>query len=291
MNILICSDGTPASDGAAHLGGMLARVTKAPVTLLGIVENPADDQPLRQALDRETDILAANWRRFGTSSKPASRLRRFSAKHLPGSTISSSSARAARTISGIFGNRSAPTKSSKQLNRRCWWRSATHERLSRILLCSGGKRFIDDAVRLTATLAAALHAEVTLFHIMAEPPAIVRSSHRTGGRRGLLCSLPARNLVVIWSAEKKALEKLGVAVKIRIRHGFIIDQLLDEMREGNYDLIVSGSSRARGPLRHYIMGDVTHRILDSAECSVLIARSQPQGPAKGLWQSMARLFR
>ncbi len=57
MNILICSDGTPASDGAAHLGGMLARVTKAPVTLLGIVENPADDQPLRQALDRETDIL------------------------------------------------------------------------------------------------------------------------------------------------------------------------------------------------------------------------------------------
>ena len=57
MNILICSDGTPASDGAAHLGGMLARATKAPVTLLGIVENPADDQPLRQALDRETDIL------------------------------------------------------------------------------------------------------------------------------------------------------------------------------------------------------------------------------------------
>jgi hypothetical protein len=36
---------------------------------------------------------------------------------------------------------------------------------------------------------------------------------------------------------------------------------------------------------------VTHRILDSAECSVLIARSQPQGPAKGLWQSIVRLFR
>ena len=82
--------------------------------------------------------------------------------------------------------------------------------------------------------------------------------------------------------EKKTLEKLGVTVKIRIRHGFIVDQLLEEMQEGNYDLIVSGSSRARGPLRHYIMGDVTERILESAACSVLVARSQPPGPAKGL---------
>ena len=48
----------------------------------------------------------------------------------------------------------------------------THEGLSRILLCSGGKHFIDDAVRLTGTFAAALHAKVTLFHVMAEPPAI-----------------------------------------------------------------------------------------------------------------------
>jgi hypothetical protein len=32
----------------------------------------------------------------------------------------------------------------------------TRERLSRMLLCSGGKHFIDDAVRLTGTLAAAL---------------------------------------------------------------------------------------------------------------------------------------
>ena len=87
------------------------------------------------------------------------------------------------------------------------------------------------------------------------------------------------------------LEKLGVIVKVRVRHGFVVDQLLDEMRDGNYDLIVSGSSRARGPLQHYIMGDVTERILEAAECSVLVARSRRPGPARGLWQSFARLFR
>jgi len=166
----------------------------------------------------------------------------------------------------------------------------TRERLSRILLCSGGKHFIDDAVRLTGALAAALHAEVTLFHVMAEPPAIY--AHLMELEEDVTALLASgselgRNLV----AEKKALEKLGVVVNVRVRHGFIIDQLLDEMREGNYDLIVTGSSRALGPLQHYIMGDVTQRILDSAECSVLVARSRPPGPAKSLWQSLARLFR
>jgi nucleotide-binding universal stress UspA family protein len=125
---------------------------------------------------------------------------------------------------------------------------------------------------------------------MAEPPAIY--AHLMELEEDVTALLASgselgRNLV----AEKKALEKLGVVVNVRVRHGFIIDQLLDEMREGNYDLIVSGSSRALGPLQHYIMGDVTQRILDSAECSVLVARSRRPGPAWGLWQSFARLFR
>jgi nucleotide-binding universal stress UspA family protein len=290
MNILICSDGTPASDGAAHLGGMLARATKAPVTLLGIVENPADDQPLRQALDRETGILrqtGVELRAVIQTGEPTAQiLGETSARTYDLIVIGSRR----KNHTGHFWQSQRTYEIIKAVEPPVLVAIGAHERLSRILLCSGGKRFIDDAVRLTAILAAALRAEVTLFHIMAEPPAIY--AHLIELEEDVDALLASRSeLGRNLAAEKKALEKLGVAVKIRIRHGFIIDQLLEEMREGNYDLIVSGSTRTRGPLRHYIMGDVTHRILDSAECSVLIARSQPQGPAKGLWQSMARLFR
>ncbi len=261
MNILICSDGTPASDNAARLGGLLASATKAQVTLLGIAENPSDEQPLRQALEQETDIL----RRTGvelqtaiqTGEPTAQILRETSAKKYDLIVIGSRRRNASGRTYEIIKAIEPPVLVA----------IGACERLSRILLCSGGKHFIDDAVRLTGTLAAALHAEVTLFHVVA--------------------SELGRNLL----AEKRALEKLGVVVNVQVRHGFVVDQLLDEMREGNYDLIVSGSSRARGPLRHYIMGDVTQRILDSAECSVLVARYAPPGPAKGLWQSLARLFR
>jgi nucleotide-binding universal stress UspA family protein len=284
MNILMCSDGTPASDNAARLGGLLAGATKAQVTLLGIAENQSDAQPLRRALDQEADILRranAEPRIVIQSGEPIAQIL----------SETSSSKYDIIVIGSRRRNASGRTyEIIKAVEPSVLVAIGTQERLSRILLCSGGKHFIDDAVRLTGTLAAALHAQVTLFHVMAEPPAIyahlreleedVTTLLASGSELG-------RNLV----AEKKALEKLGVVVNVRVRHGFIIDQLLDEMREGNYDLIVTGSSRARGPLQHYIMGDVTQRILDSAECSVLVVRYRPPGPAKGLWQSLARLFR
>ena len=290
MNILICSDGTPASDGAAHLGGMLARATKAPVTLLGIVEDPADDQPLRQALDREKGILrqtGVELRAVIQTGEPTAQiLGETSAKKYDLIVIGSRR----RNVSGGFWQSQRTYEIIKAVEPPVLIAMGPCEGISRILLCSGGKHFIDDALRLTGTLAAALHAEVTLLHVMAEPPAMYAHLIELEEDVDALLSSGSelgRNLV----AEKKALEKLRVAVRVRVRHGFVVDQLLDEMREGNYDLIVSGSSRARGPLQHYIMGDVTQSILKSAECSVLVARYRPPGPAKGLWQSMARLFR
>ena len=284
MNILICSDGTPASDNAARLGGIVSGATQAQVMLLGIAENPSDEQPLRQALDQEAHILRR------ANAKPRVVLQ--SGEPIAQILSETSSSKYDIIVIGSR-RRNAPGRTYeiiKAVEPSVLVAIGTQERLSRILLCSGGKHFIDDAVRLTGTLAAALHAQVTLFHVMAEPPAIY--AHLRQLEEDVTALLASgselgRNLV----AEKKALEKLGVAVNVRVRHGFIIDQLLDEMREGSYDLIVTGSSRARGPLQHYIMGDVTQRILDSAECSVLVARYRPPGPAKGLWRSLARLFR
>jgi nucleotide-binding universal stress UspA family protein len=60
---------------------------------------------------------------------------------------------------------------------------------------------------------------------------------------------------------------------VRVRHGLALDQIFAEVREGEHDLIVTGTSQARGPLRHYIMGDLTRGILNRADCPVLVARA------------------
>jgi nucleotide-binding universal stress UspA family protein len=70
----------------------------------------------------------------------------------------------------------------------------------------------------------------------------------------------------------------------------VIDQVFEEAREGDYDLIVTGTSQARGLLRHYIMGDLTRSILNRASVPVLVARAGPAKPGRTLWNAIKAVF-
>ena len=52
----------------------------------------------------------------------------------------------------------------------------------------------------------------------------------------------ARNL----RGEKEAFEKLEAPVDVKLRSGEVADELLREARAGDYDLIVTGSTRSSG---------------------------------------------
>jgi nucleotide-binding universal stress UspA family protein len=153
--------------------------------------------------------------------------------------------------------------------------------LKRFLVCTGGKQFIEDAVRLTGQLAACVGASVTLLHVMAEPPAIYADLVRLEEDVDALLQSDSE-LGLNLRAQKESLEKLGVSASVRVRHGFVLDQVFEELRDGAHDLVVTGSSRARGPWRHYIMGDLTRSILNRADCPVLVARvGAAATPARG----------
>src|SRR5207244_11466579 len=106
----------------------------------GIAENPSDEQPLRQALDQETDIL----RRAGVELKSAIQTGEPTAQILGetstnkydliviGSRRRHASGRTYEIIKAI----QPPLRVS----------IGACERLSRLLLCRGGNHFIDDAV-------------------------------------------------------------------------------------------------------------------------------------------------
>ncbi len=163
------------------------------------------------------------------------------------------------------------------------------ERISRFLVCTGGKHYIEDAVQLTGKLAACVGASVTLLHVMAEPPAVFADLLRLENVERLLAS--GSELGVNLRGQKGSLEKLGVKTEVRIRHGVALDQIFAEVLEGHYDVIVTGSSQTRGPLRHYIMGDLTLSILNRAECPVLVARAGPLNAKRGgFWSGLKAIF-
>jgi nucleotide-binding universal stress UspA family protein len=84
--------------------------------------------------------------------------------------------------------------------------------------------------------------------------------------------------------EKEQLQGMGVTTDVRLRHGLVISEVFKEIRRGDYDLVVTGSSPESGNLRSYIMGNITREIVNRAECPVLVVRGgeAPAGLGKSL---------
>src|SRR2546423_1771820 len=290
MRILICSDGTDPADKPVLLAAVVAGPTNAETTLLGITEKPTDEQPLRTALESEAEKL----RKFGVSPEIVFRtgepireiLEQTKAKRYDMTIIGARR----KTSSGPYWRSGKTYEVIKAIPTPVLLATGVCETLKSFIVCTGGKKYIDAAVELTGKLAAALGASVTLLHVMAEPPAIyadlmqleedVERLLRSGSELG-------RNLL----AQKQSLEKLGVLVEVRIRHGFVSDQIFADVSERGHDLIVTGSSPTRGPLGHYIMGDLTREIVNRANVPVLVARSAKNGggPPGGIWSTFKQL--
>src|SRR5205809_2551081 len=289
MKILICSNGMPAAERAIELGGLLAGTLKAETTLLGIAEKSRDEGSMREALEKQAQSL---WAR-----EVALEIVVHAGEPVRQNLDQTSKANYDLVVIGAGRPRAAG---------RYWRSEKTYEliktiqppvlvaigeckRLKRFLVCTGGKEFIEQAVQLTGKLAAAVGASVTLLHVMAEPPAVyadlvsleedVDRLLGSGSELGM-------NLL----QQKKELERIGVSAEVRVRHGIVIDQVFEEVREGDYDLIVTGTSQARGLLRHYIMGDLTRSILNRANSPVLVARGGPPKPGRTLWKAIKGLF-
>src|SRR4029450_1728432 len=218
MKILICSDGMPAAENAIQLGGLLAGPLKAETTLFGIAEKSQDEGPLREALEKQGLSL---------------RSRNVALDMI---------VHAGEPIREILDRTSKTTYELVVIGAR-WtgatgdhWRSErTYEvikaiqppvlvaigeckHLKRFLVCTGGKEFIEPAVRFPGQIAAAVGASVTLLHVMAEPPAIYVNLVQLEQNVDQLLESNSE-LGTNLRREKRELERLGVSAEVRLRHG------------------------------------------------------------------------
>src|SRR4030095_11864881 len=269
---------TSSAQSAIDLGGLFAAPLRAETTLLGIAEESGDEHPLREALHTQAQSLT----QLGVSphimvqcGEPVLQIVDQTSHNKYDLVVIG--ARWTGAV-GHYWRSKRTYEVIKAIQPPVLVAIGERKELKRFVVCTGGKEFIEQAVQFTGKLATAVRASVTLLHVMAEPPALYADLVRMEENVGQLLESKSE-LGTNLRRQKKERDRQGSRREVRLRHGIVVDQVFEEVREGNYDLIVTGTSQARGLLRHYIMGDLTRDILNRANVAVLVARAGRATPA------------
>jgi nucleotide-binding universal stress UspA family protein len=264
MKFLICIEGAQVGGETAWLGEELARMAKAELVKLRVLETQreADARPKTGSLIRIgapiQEILAeaanGNYDFILTSLYHAGRLANF--------FVGTTAARLAKQASQpVLVVKAGGTLRSP---------------LRRILICTGGEAPGEICAVWGGRLAAWTGADATLLHVMSQVALTDRAkvedledtaeeAIRQGTREGL-------HLQKVVQLAKEA--GAPGTVKPKIRHGLVLDEILAEVKEGDYDLVAIGAHYAPkgNPIGNLLLADLTDQLISRCPRNVLVVR-------------------
>ena len=174
----------------------------------------------------------------------------------------------------------------------------------KLLMCSDGHSYAEDAIRFGGKIAHQLDADVTVLYVRPKSQGGDSIHHATARKKmgewdldipGVEYLKRAKELLSAAGLAKLSTEEAagirhafrespgggvelhlvgrrGDRVRLKLREGDPAAEILDEAGRGNYDLIVAGSRGHQGAASYFI-GSTALRIAEFAACSVLVAKN------------------
>mgnify|MGYP001263269185 CR=1 FL=1 len=150
--------------------------------------------------------------------------------------------------------------------------------MGRVLVCTAGKEPGLAAVECGGRVANLIRAEVTVLHVMSQiagrpalPPDVLEDPEAAAQ---VLMEHHAPEGVCLEEA-MDILTGLEVPARPLVRHGPVVEEILDEARQGAYDLLVIGA-HSTGGLMGLLLDDVAHQIISHSDRPILVARPRRQ---------------
>lgn len=137
--------------------------------------------------------------------------------------------------------------------------------MKRILVGVDGSKYSLDAVKAAAKLASERHIKsVTLINVI--PTVVSEIGPST-------VSVPPSDLEAweVFEKPKAILNEAGVEARLLLREGDPAYEITQVAETEGYDLIVVGH-RGLSPIKAFLLGSVSNRVVSHAPCSVLVVR-------------------
>jgi nucleotide-binding universal stress UspA family protein len=144
-----------------------------------------------------------------------------------------------------------------------------------ILVCLGGLGYGVTAEELGLEIAAEVRSPVTLLHVV--PPIGLDYPESRAVRENLDRLTDTDTLLghTLRMALEEARNK-QLKADLKIRQGNVIEEILAELKEGDYDLVCMGSLYSAHGLRQMYAPNVTAEVAEVIGCPVLTVRFKPQ---------------
>lgn len=147
--------------------------------------------------------------------------------------------------------------------------------LKKLLISAGGLGYEVAAEHLAFQVANATHADVTILHVI--PPTdldypTTREVRKHAGDLQDTDTLLGRSLRKALDIAKAA----GLDAKLTTRQGHVVEEILAEIKEGDYEMVCMGSPYSSHTLRQLYTPNVTAEVAAAANCPVLTVRHMPR---------------
>ncbi|HSG44729.1 MAG TPA: universal stress protein [Anaerolineales bacterium] len=278
MELLIATNGFKGSWPAIEYGAWFAQSMRMKITLLGVTEklNPAsidDHHPLEDIFESAISLFKDRdvEYKLEVQNGEAENVIPEKAKH--GDIITVISPLGRPQVKRFVTGRSIRPLMEK-IESPIIYVPQAQVPVKKMLVCIGGLGYAVSVESLAFKTAAVGNTDVTIMHVVPPTDLDYPSSREVQAHVDDLIAtdtLPGRNL-------RKALELakgVGLDAKAIVREGNVVEQILTEVKVGDYDMICMGSSYSAHSLRQLYTPNITAEIAELVHCPVMTARYKP----------------
>jgi len=274
MKIMICTDG---SSGSVQSGELVARFrfpSDTLITVLGVSEYQNDSAKLNAAMDLIDKALGKKYK-----------LDRIIRRGNPIDEIISEALETPFDLVAVGGGGgqmgllhpklgSTTSKLARRLHTHFLVTRYVPEKISKVLICAGEEAPSNLTMRLGGMWLSTTSAEIGLLHVLPKSTEPMGRPTNTDPESKDSASLMSETRDSLLTRASQQLQNAGIKNPIvtKVRHGLVVDEVIKELTEGEYELLVVGAHYQPGQDRwqETLLDDITDQLLNRSACSVLI---------------------
>ena len=277
--LLIATNGFKGTWRAIEYGAWLAELMQARIMLLGVTEKLSraaidDHHPLEDIFARAVELFQKKGVAYGLEVRNGDAEQVIPEKANQGDFITVVSPLGRSRLRHWLTGRSFHVF-MEEIKGPILYVPEIRLPLRKLLISAGGLGYEVTAEHLALQVATLSRADVTILHVI--PPTDL-DYPTTRDAREHISDLQDTNTVMGRSL-KKALtiaKAAGLNATLITRQGHVVEEILAEVRVGNYDMVCMGSRYSAHTLRQFYMPNVTAEVAEAAQCPMLTVRHMPR---------------